>query len=176
MGAGELNNQNREQWRRRHPYIYALSRVFIGVAFQIRKLLTILFATWPSMHDPIIYLLNAADPKEADKLTEKWANGKLQELQYVGLSVSRIKRLIAHHSNLLLDLSLRCHTRAPLSPAPSPPLSPGTPFKTILGVPKHAGRARWCWLSQPSALLPSRPLVSPAYAVAKMDGSRSAVS
>lgn len=94
MGAGEWNVQNPEQghlllWRKRHPYLFSLSFVFIWIAAKLRNLLNVVFATWPSMHDPIIYLLNTADEKEADKLTEKWADGKLKELQYVGLSVRK---------------------------------------------------------------------------------------
>lgn len=52
-------------------------------------------ATWPSMHDPVTHLLNAADDKEADELTKKWTEGKLQELQYVGLSSALVTGAIA---------------------------------------------------------------------------------
>ena len=41
------------------------------------------------MHDPISNLLNAADAEEADRLTEKWTDAKLKELNYVGISVRR---------------------------------------------------------------------------------------
>lgn len=43
------------------------------------------------MHDPVNYLLNASTDIEADKLTEKWTDGKLKELEYVGLTV-RMRR------------------------------------------------------------------------------------
>ena len=50
-------------------------------------MLVIVFAPWPSMHDPIKLLLNAQDRELADRLTEKWTVAKLSELQYVGLTV-----------------------------------------------------------------------------------------
>lgn len=94
MGAGELNDENLAQsqllrWQRHHPYLFALTRTFIWFYAKIREALSIIFATWPSMHDPIKYLLNVADVQEADILTEKWTKAKLKELQYVGLSVRR---------------------------------------------------------------------------------------
>ena len=58
----------------------------------IRRILTIAFATWPSMHDPVSHLLNTVDREDADKLTEKWTNGKLKELEFVGITV-RIEEL-----------------------------------------------------------------------------------
>lgn len=61
------------------------------MARALRRLLSIVFATWPSMHDPVNYLLNASTDIEADKLTEKWTDGKLKELEYVGLTV-RMRR------------------------------------------------------------------------------------
>ncbi|KAI4190980.1 MAG: hypothetical protein L6R41_000430 [Letrouitia leprolyta] len=60
-----------------------------------RRTWTVVTATWPSMHDPVTHLLNAADDKEADELTEKWTQGKLQELQYVGLSSALVTGTIA---------------------------------------------------------------------------------
>ena len=92
MGAGELNGHapgqgHLLQWRKRHPILFALSWVFVWFATEIRKALNIIFAPWPSMHDPMKRLLNVEDAEEADRLTEKWVRGKLDELQYVGLSV-----------------------------------------------------------------------------------------
>lgn len=101
MGAGEFSRQNPDQghlvlWQKRHPCLYGLSWVFIWSASMLGKFLSIIFATWPSMHDPINHLLNAADPEEADKLTEKWTDGKLKELQYVGTTVRKTE-----HTNFL---------------------------------------------------------------------------
>lgn len=95
MGLGELDSQAFEEdrlmpWRERHPYLYYPSWVFIWLVRVFRQTLTVIFATWPSMHDPVSQLLNAANEAEADKLTEKWTQGKLQELNYVGLSVRSI--------------------------------------------------------------------------------------
>ena len=92
MGAGKPIRQTPErghllQWQRRYPYLFCLSWVIRWSAAELRKILAVIFAPWPSMHDPIKYLLNAADKEEADKLTDKWTDGKLKELQYVGLSV-----------------------------------------------------------------------------------------
>lgn len=53
----------------------------------IRRVLSIAFATWPSMHDPVSHLLNTVDREDADKLTEKWTNGKIKELEFVGITV-----------------------------------------------------------------------------------------
>ena len=55
---------------------------------KIRQWISIMFATWPSMYDPVKSLLNAPDEGEADKLTERWMKAKLKELNYVGLTVS----------------------------------------------------------------------------------------
>ena len=109
-----------------------------------RETLAVVFATWPSMHDPISHLLNAADAEEADRLTEKWTDAKLKELNYVGISVR-----ITGSSFFVGDLFSRgpvkriltawCFIRARLSPVPSPPPFPGTRFKTIHGLPRRAG-------------------------------------
>lgn len=64
---------------------------------------SIAFAPWPSMHDPIKSLLNA-DGREADDLTLKWKDAKLQELNYVGITVGRPSYRAAD----LLRLSLWC--------------------------------------------------------------------
>ena len=88
MGTGVLNDQTTgHQWQVRHVYLFRLAWVFVWLATLPRKVFTIVFATWPSMHDPIKDLLNAAEMAEADRLTDKWTDGKLKELQYVGLSV-----------------------------------------------------------------------------------------
>ena len=92
MGAGELNGETPQQGQLRqlrdaHPYLFTLSQVFFYFHDQIRNVLSVVFATWPSMHDPIKFLLNVSDEHEADELTEKWTDAKLKELQYVGLSV-----------------------------------------------------------------------------------------
>ena len=50
--------------------------------------ISVMFATWPSMYDPVKSLLNAPDDAEADRLTERWKEAKLKELNYVGLTVS----------------------------------------------------------------------------------------
>ncbi|KAL8831671.1 MAG: hypothetical protein Q9170_005194 [Blastenia crenularia] len=47
------------------------------------------------MSDPISHLLNVTDTHEADKLTEKWADGKLKELNYVGVSSALVTGTIA---------------------------------------------------------------------------------
>lgn len=93
MGATPFDSQapkqrQLSQWRRGHPYLFSLGWVFI----LFHKVLTVVFATWPSMHDPINSLLNATDVEEADKLTEKWTDAKLKELNYVGLSVRTMER------------------------------------------------------------------------------------
>ena len=97
MGAAELRNQSLDgghlpTWRRQHPYLFALFWVFIFAAARLRRSLSVIFAPWPSMHDPISHLLNIAEAEEADKLTEKWTDGKLKELQYVGLSVRLLRK------------------------------------------------------------------------------------
>ena len=73
--------------RRHHAQFSAFSWVLTWLGTMIRKVLTIAFATWPSMHDPVSHLLNAANGEEADKLTEKWTKGKLKELEFVGITV-----------------------------------------------------------------------------------------
>ena len=92
MGAGELNGETPQQGQLRqskhaHPHLFSLSQGFFYFRDQIRSVLSVVFATWPSMHDPIKFLLNESDEPEADRLTKKWTSAKLQELQYVGLSV-----------------------------------------------------------------------------------------
>lgn len=67
----------------RHP----LSWPFAWLYNRLYGMLVIVFAPWPSMHDPIKLLLNAQDRELADRLTEKWTVAKLSELQYVGLTV-----------------------------------------------------------------------------------------
>lgn len=93
MGATPFGSQaprqsRISQWRKGHPYLFSLGWAFI----LFHKSLTVIFATWPSMHDPINNLLNAIDVEEADKLTEKWTDAKLKELNYVGLSVRTTER------------------------------------------------------------------------------------
>ena len=95
MGVGELDEGETpqqgqlRQLKHAHPYLFALSHGFFYVHDQLRNVRTVIFATWPSMHDPIPFLLNEADDHEADHLTEKWTDAKLKDLQYVGLSVYR---------------------------------------------------------------------------------------
>ncbi|MDI1490464.1 MAG: hypothetical protein OHK93_001667 [Ramalina farinacea] len=45
------------------------------------------------MHDPIKALLNVPDQEVADRLTEKWTDAKLGELQYVGVTVGKTAAL-----------------------------------------------------------------------------------
>ena len=70
-------------WRLHYP----LSWPFAWLYHRFYGMLVIVFAPWPSMHDPIKLLLNAQDRDLADRLTEKWTVAKLSELQYVGLTV-----------------------------------------------------------------------------------------
>ena len=70
-------------------YLLGPGRVVTWLIAKTREILAVVFATWPSMHDPISDLLNTADAEEADKLTEKWTDAKLKELNYVGISVSK---------------------------------------------------------------------------------------
>lgn len=74
-------------FRSSHRYLYNLRWIFRWSAAMLGEIWTIIFATWPSMRDPVSHLLNATDARDADSLTEKWTKGKLKELQYVGLSV-----------------------------------------------------------------------------------------
>ncbi|MCJ1235150.1 hypothetical protein MMC14_003116 [Varicellaria rhodocarpa] len=53
-----------------------------------------MFATWPSMYDPVKSLLNAPDETEAEKLTERWMKAKLKELNYVGLTAALISGVV----------------------------------------------------------------------------------
>ena len=106
MGGGGGNNLNPENGpisrrRRRQRSGFGLRYVFTWPAMTVRQSLTIVFAPWPSMHDPIVVLLNVADQIEADGLTEKWTKGKLKELQYVGLTVRKKQRctLTCHFSS-----------------------------------------------------------------------------
>ena len=75
-------------WQAHHPHLFAVARIYRWFYAKVRKGFTVVFATWSSMQNPIDYLLNVRDAREADKLTEKWTKGKLKELQFVGLSVS----------------------------------------------------------------------------------------
>lgn len=68
-----------------------LLRPITWLIAKTRETLAVIFATWPSMHDPISDLLNAADAEEADRLTEKWTDAKLKELNYVGISVRNME-------------------------------------------------------------------------------------
>lgn len=83
------------QWWKHHPYLLGPGWVIIWLIAKARGSLAVVFATWPSMHDPISNLLNAADAEEADKLTEKWTDAKLKELNYVGISSALITGTIA---------------------------------------------------------------------------------
>lgn len=94
MGTGQSNRQTPvqeqlTQWWRRHPYLLGPGWIIIWLIAKARGTLAVVFATWPSMHDPISNLLNAADAEEADRLTEKWTDAKLKELNYVGISVCK---------------------------------------------------------------------------------------
>ena len=95
MLSDRVSEQERHviQGRRRFPLV-RLSSIYIWPAEGLRAGLSVIFAQWPSMHNPVDLLLNAADTEEADRLTEKWTKGKLKELQYVGLSVRRNGHLI----------------------------------------------------------------------------------
>ncbi|KAL8935987.1 MAG: hypothetical protein Q9216_005163 [Gyalolechia sp. 2 TL-2023] len=100
MGAHEVRGEVPKQgqlalFRSRHRYLYGLCWIFLFSAAVFGKIWTVLFATWPSMHDPVSHLLNTTDVEEADNLTEKWTKGKLKELQYVGLSSAMITGTIA---------------------------------------------------------------------------------
>ena len=99
MGTGALSDQASEQERhvlqgRRQPYLIRFNSIYIWPTKRLRAGLSVIFAPWPSMHNPVESFLNAADTKEADRLTEKWTEGKLKELQYVGLSVRGNRHLI----------------------------------------------------------------------------------
>lgn len=83
-----------QRWKR-HPYLFGPGWIIIWLVAKTRETLAVVFATWPSMHDPISNLLNAADAEEADKLTEKWTDAKLKELNYVGISSALITGTIA---------------------------------------------------------------------------------
>ena len=91
MGIGVLSDRVSEQERHvlqgRRPYFGRFNSIYIRPTKGLRTGLSVIFAPWPSMHNPVDRLLNAADTEEADRLTEKWTKGKLKELQYVGLSV-----------------------------------------------------------------------------------------
>ena len=76
------DTSGKRQWR-----IRPLSWPFVWLYRRFYGILVIVFAPWPSMHDPIKLLLNAQDRELADRLTEKWTVAKLSELQYVGLTV-----------------------------------------------------------------------------------------
>lgn len=149
MGTGQSERQapiqeQLTQWCKRHPYLLGPGRIIMWLIAKTRETLAVVFATWPSMHDPISHLLNAADAEEADRLTEMWTDAKLKELNYVGISVR-----ITWSSFFVGDLFSRgsvkriltawCFIRARLSLVPSPPPSPGTRFKTIHGLPRRAG-------------------------------------
>ena len=92
MNAKEMNDENSEEeplplWRHRYPYSFILCWPFISLYRKTHRTIVIVFATWPSMHDPIRSLLNVKEADLADKLTAKWTEAKLGELQYVGLTV-----------------------------------------------------------------------------------------
>lgn len=146
MGVGELNNQAAQQerlvrtWRKRHPYVFVLGLgwAFIWVAGELQRSWSVVFAQWPSMQNPVDRLLNASDKEEADRLTDKWAKGKLKELNYVGISVCR--RLPCDSSiNLRKKIELIFGSRAPSSLAPSPPPSRGITSVPIRGAPRSVG-------------------------------------
>ena len=92
MGTGRSERQTPiqeqlTQWWKSHPYLLGPGWVIMWLIGKTRETFAVVFATWPSMHDPISHLLNAADAEEADRLTEKWTDAKLKELNYVGISV-----------------------------------------------------------------------------------------
>ena len=92
MGTAHPNHQTavQEQLTQWWKHLLSPGWVINWLIAKTRATLVVIFATWPSMHDPISNLLNAADAEEADKLTEKWTDAKLKELNYVGISVRKI--------------------------------------------------------------------------------------
>ena len=133
------------QWRRRHSFLPNPTSIVSYLHAKTLSTLAVVFATWPSMHDPISNLLNAP-PTEADRLTEKWTDAKLKELNYVGISVRRTPSAFRQRSfPRAANPDLAACIRARSSPAPSPRRSPGTRSKTTPGAPRRAGSARSCW-------------------------------
>ena len=63
MSGDTLNGESTRKtllppWRHRHPHSFELSWLFIWLYRKIHRAVVIIFAPWPSMHDPIKYLLN----------------------------------------------------------------------------------------------------------------------
>ena len=92
MRVDQFNDEAQEYgvrlgWKKKHPHLHALCWPIIFTYREMAGALSVAFAQWPSMHDPVKYLLNASDAQEADKLTERWVEAKLRELNYVGLTV-----------------------------------------------------------------------------------------
>lgn len=92
---GDISNETQvyPPWRRRHPYVFYLTFGLGWIYYHTRNAFNIAFAPWPSMHDPIKALLNVPDQEVADRLTEKWTDAKLGELQYVGVTVGKTAAL-----------------------------------------------------------------------------------
>lgn len=63
-------------------------------------------------YGPIYRLLNTHDEKERDRLTERWKDNKLQELNFVGIVVSEIYTL---HNSMLPPCTKILHTAPKLS-------------------------------------------------------------
>lgn len=95
MAGEKLNGDDPDRghslplWRLRqdHPFLFWCYCPFVYVYQKIYRAFVVIFAPWPSMHDPIKSLLNEQDRELADRLTEKWTHAKLGELQYVGITV-----------------------------------------------------------------------------------------
>ena len=106
--GGELKNETPNEERisfLRHRFPYSF--FFIWCYLKIRFAISVIFAPWHSMSDPIDSLLNIPDEEEADKLTAKWTKAKLEELQYVGLTV-RISYMGHFQRKIEPYISLEC--------------------------------------------------------------------
>lgn len=60
-------------------------------------------------YDPVFALLNAETEEHRDKLTEKWRDHKLEELNFIGIVVSGyFLNCLTGHESLRTNASLRC--------------------------------------------------------------------
>jgi hypothetical protein len=67
-----------------------------------------IYAPDASVIDPIAILLNTEDSEERDRLTERWKDNRLQELNFVGVVV-RQHYMYFHLAILIVLMIVACH-------------------------------------------------------------------
>lgn len=72
-----------------------------------------IYAPDSSTYDPIETLLNAEDPEERDRLTERWRDNRLDELSFVGVVVCIPVLPLAAMSDMQEKYSVLTHPGCP---------------------------------------------------------------